>query len=263
MSTESLRVMTYNIWMGGGDRIPQILEVIREASPDILVLEECLNWSRDELAPCAHAMDVPADEAHARVAPGNRRTSGHLNVSVLSRLPFRSVRLHDEAGRVSHVMVELEVEWAGRPLTVWGTHLSASSEDQRLKQVEYLREVLDGPRLAVQAMLLLGDLNALSRHDVYPDDLTERLQARGVTKYGIPIRHDVMNGLEEMGWIDTMRPKDATVWRTAPRAYGEVRIDYILASPIMASLLEDTHVIVNDEASDHRPVVATFRSVSG
>ena len=108
-------------------------------------------------------------------------------------------------------------------------------------------------------MLVAGDLNALSTRDPYPADLAAKLHSAGTEKYGMPPRFEVMPLLEQHGLVD-LRPEP---WVTAMRDRGGVRIDYrtdyLLASPSLASRCDRVEVIACEGASDHEPVLATFR----
>ena len=47
---EIITVMTYNILNGGEERIPRILEVIKEVDPDILGIQEAKGWKTNNEA---------------------------------------------------------------------------------------------------------------------------------------------------------------------------------------------------------------------
>jgi exodeoxyribonuclease-3 len=64
--------------------------------------------------------------------------------------------------------------------------------------------------------------------------------------------------------VDTLHARPATPkWVTARRNRGGVtidyRTDYVYASPRMAERLVSAEVIDVGDASDHNPLVATFR----
>ena len=72
-----MRVMTFNIWDGGGERVPLIAEVIAGANPDVLLLNE----ADDE----AVVMDLAT---RLRIHRCWARGSGDKHIALLSRLPI-------------------------------------------------------------------------------------------------------------------------------------------------------------------------------
>ena len=259
-----MKVMTFNVLLGGQDRFDTICAILSAERPDVLVLEECLGWEDGaRLAAVAAAIGVPADERHTLLGSANRRPSGRRHhVALISRAPIVNSRVHvpDE---VAHCLVEAELDMGGARLVVIGSHLHANDEDSRLLEVEVLLRV--APREAVQsgALMLCGDLNSLTRHDPYPPQLDEHLALAGVHKYGHPPRFDVMDRLFAAGWIDALRERPrAGRWVTARRARGvdgavvDTRSDYVLLSPPLLSRLVAADVVEVDGASDHHAVVA-------
>jgi exodeoxyribonuclease-3 len=184
-------------------------------------------------------------------------------VAVVSRPPLRSVRVHNNRHFLGHCIVQCELESNG-PVTLFGTHFDAHHEKLRYVEARYLRSVLDAAAFREGQYLLVGDLNSLSRKDPYPVDLEDRLRQAGTDKYGHPPRFDVIDDVEGYGWVDTLLARPATSkWVTARRNRGGVtidyRTDYVFASPRMAERLLAAEVIDVGDASDHNPLVATFR----
>ena len=264
-----MRVMTYNVLKGGQERMAKIAHVIRAQRPDLLVLQECLGWEDGDshVQAVAAAMEVEADEAHARVGRSSPRASGRCyNVSVLSRAPMVGFTVHADPSALAHCIVEARVGWDGGTLTLYGTHFNAHDESHRVAEACYLG-TLSGGSLP-EWCLLAGDLNALTPDDPYPQDLGERFLTHGVRKYGHPPRFDVMRKLQVQGWRDTLHARTrAREWITAWRPHGHptlgLRTDYILASPPMLERLERAWVVPDYDASDHAPVLADFHGCLG
>ncbi len=258
-----MKVMTFNVCFGGGDRMEAIEAVLRRERPDLCVLEECLGWDEgDRLARAAAALDVPHVPAHVHLGRARPRGSGNrYHVAVLSRTPLVEVREHADPAFQGHCLVEATTVLGGAPLTVFGTHLDAHHESLRFVEVRWLRTRAPPERLAREACLLAGDLNSLSRADPYPPDLAARLAEAHIDKYGHPPRFEVMDDLFAAGWIDTLagRPAGAP-WITARRQNDGVaidfRTDYVLVSPPLAPRLRAARVVDVGEASDHHAVVA-------
>ena len=261
----SLKVMTLNVLFGGQDRFEALLALVARESPDLLVLQECLGWDDGERLRQVAAALGPEGTIHAHLGSARPRGSGSCyHVSLLSRLPPRNVRVHNDPHFIGHALVQCELD-AGGPLTFFGTHYDAHHENLRFVEARYLRSLLEPQAFREGLYLLAGDLNSLSRKDPYPVDLADRVRLAGVEKYGHPPRFDVIDDLEAFGWVDTLRHRPASpAWVTARRTRNGVtidyRTDYIYASPRMAERLLHAEVIDVGDATDHNAVVATFAS---
>ncbi|MEW6282329.1 MAG: endonuclease/exonuclease/phosphatase family protein [Candidatus Eremiobacterota bacterium] len=251
-----MRIVTFNILLGGEERYPAILRLLQELQPDVAVLQECLDWDEDRLASTGEHLGLP----HTVLAAARPRGSGkRYHVSVLSRLPLREVRVYNDPAVQAHCLVRAELE--GR-LTLLGTHFDAHDESVRLSEARFLNRLFSPDR----AMVLAGDLNSLSRRDPYPRDLEALLKLANTSKYGYPPRFDVLDELERAGWLDALyldgKPER---WVTARRDRGGVRIDYrtdyLLVSPALRPRVLDCRVGRMKRESDHHPVVLDLRKV--
>src|SRR5688572_19543479 len=121
--------MTWNILAGGGDRFESILALVSRASPDLLVLQECLGWEdRVRLGRVTSALGVPDDPRHALLAEARPRGSGkQYHVAVVSRRLISSVRLHNDPHFIGHCLAE--VEFGG--LTLFAAHFDSHHENLR------------------------------------------------------------------------------------------------------------------------------------
>lgn len=262
---------TWNVLFGGEDRFDAILALLSRVRPDVLVLQECLEWDvGDRLKSVAEALGVPYVAAHAVLGLARPRGSGRrFHVALVSRFPIEATTTHADPARVGHAIVEARIAapGAGGPFVVLGTHFDSHGEDERLRDARTLIELAPRARIENERVLVAGDLNALSRHDPYPKNLEQLLRSAGTEKYGFPPRFEVMPLLEENGLIDLLhadgRSPKGNDWVTAVRDRGGVRIDYrtdyLLASPSLAATCTNIEVLRCDGASDHEPVFATFR----
>ena len=256
-----MRVMTWNILFGGGDRFEQILGLVSRTAPDLLVLQEALGWEdRVRLGRIASALGLPDDPRHALLGEARPRGSGkRYHVAVVSRRPILSVRLHNDPAVIGHCLAEVELGG----LTLFAAHFDSHHENLRFVEARYLRSRIDPQKFATGRFILAGDLNSLSRRDPYPSDLDVLLKAAGTDKYGHPPRFEVIEELESAGWIDLLHVRGAPAqWITAKRNRGGVHIDYrtdyVFGSPAMAADLSSISVVPAGDASDHDAVVATF-----
>jgi len=261
----ALKVMTLNVLFGGQDRFEALLELVARESPDLLVMQECLGWDDGERLRQMAAALGPEGALHAHLGSARPRGSGNCyHVALVSRLPVRDLRVHNDPHFIGHALVQCELD-AGGPVTFFGTHYDAHHEKLRFVEARYLRSLLEPVAFHEGLYLLAGDLNSLSRKDPYPVDLADKVRMAGVDKYGHPPRFDVIDDLEEFGWVDTLRLKPASpAWVTAQRVRNGIpidyRTDYIFASPRMAERLVSTAVVDVNGATDHNAVVATFHT---
>lgn len=158
-----LRVVTFNILLGGARRHDTISAVLRRLDADVVALQEASDAEfvarlASDLG-MTHHLGPPSD-------------GGGLNVALLSRLPLRRIHNHQHRGRMLRSHLEAEVVLAGtRPaaLRVHVVHLAARFVERNKGEVRRLRElgavlagIGDGHRLP---NLLLGDFNALAPGD--------------------------------------------------------------------------------------------------
>jgi exodeoxyribonuclease-3 len=260
-----MKVMTLNVLSGGEERLDALLALMEREAPDVIVLQECVGWEGGEqLHRVATALKLPAGDTHVRLGTARPRPSGtRYHVAIASRFPLRAVQVHNDPRFLGHCLLRCELD-SVPPLTVFGTHFDAHSENLRFVEARYLRSLLDATTFPESSAILLGDLNSLSRRDPYPADLADRVRRAGVDKYGHPPRFEVIDELESSGWVDVLRHRPtASRWVTARRQRGGERIDYrtdyIFASPGMAERLLYADVVPTNQASDHEALLATFR----
>ena len=158
--------MTLNTLFGAEDRFERMLALIAREQPDLLVLQECVDWDDGQrLAAVAEALGLPAEPAHIHLGRARARPSGRrYHVAIASRLPIRSARDHADPKVIGHCIAELEIDLGPRAYaTVFGAHFDAHEEDLRLTEVRYLNSLLDFASFQNKPYMLLGDLNSLSR----------------------------------------------------------------------------------------------------
>ncbi len=243
----TMKVLSYNIRMGGGGRLPEIATIVRRQRPDAVALLEATSRANAETL---------AGELGMHLAFGG--ASNEIHVAWLSRLPIRRRENHRRAA-LAKTLLEVEVAWERMPLRLFATHL-ASRHDVPLpeEEVPVILDVLYP--IANEPHLLVGDLNALRPGDpVGPPP-------PGVTKWGdaaddAPRR--AIQLLVEAGYVDCYRmlhPQEPGY--TYPADAPWMRLDYVFASPQMAARLCACDLVAGEEArraSDHFPLWAEFR----
>jgi len=252
-----VRLMTYNIQEGGGApaRQARLLEVIQRISPDVLVLNEAVNWHpRHEFADrIGDALD-----ADYRVSPSASR----FDVALFSKHPileFRTLRTASLFHSAAWIAVETPT---GERLHAAGVHLDYREEALRVRETEALLPHLT-PLLGLHSAVL-GDLNALAPEDpvmgLRPDELAgtdlETMPEWFLNRYP----PEAIPRFTAAGWRDSFRLRRvASAGYTMSTTDPNARYDYILVSPSLAERVEDVFVVTEppaSNASDHFAVVA-------
>jgi endonuclease/exonuclease/phosphatase family metal-dependent hydrolase len=155
-----LRVVTYNILLGGhgrGDRIARLLERI---GADVVALQEASDLG---------LLRELAQHLGMRMVVAKPNDASRLNLAVLSRLPLTRWRAHRHPGRMlrAHLECEIAVQAPGlQRLRIHCIHLAArfgeknKGEARRLHELEAI--LGDIERSGDTPHLLLGDFNTIA-----------------------------------------------------------------------------------------------------
>ncbi|HYO81835.1 MAG TPA: endonuclease/exonuclease/phosphatase family protein [Bryobacteraceae bacterium] len=239
-----MRLLSYNIWLGGKGREDAIASVIRSCDPDVVLLQEAYE---------------PAVVEHLSAAcnlPYRGAMRGH-STAYLSRLEIAHHAWHEVRFARRRY---LELVLAGSRLRLYGVHLSAvhSNITERRRWWE-LRELLRGIEEHQKGPhLVAGDFNTLA-----PGEKLDvgRLPFRlrwFVYLTGRQIRFITLQQMADAGYIDafrTLHPDD--VGFTFPVSDPHVRLDYVFLPGHMRARLRTCRVVQEaGPASDHMPLLA-------
>ncbi|WP_127542664.1 endonuclease/exonuclease/phosphatase family protein [Actinoplanes sp. OR16] len=241
--------MTWNILHGGGDRLPAIIEVVREARPDILAMQELRSYGDSEVA--------VLEEATGMTAHLSRSLFGQP-VAVLVRPPLTITRRSSVRWRLHHAAATVVVTTPSGPLSVVSTHLTPYSPYRRMREAVWLaarHASADG------LVAIAGDLNGLAPgvdHTEALASLPLNHRRRHLSPSGGADTRAVAAFLAA-GFTDLGRESGPTVPTIGLRGeeFAETRLDYVLASPALTEHARDLQVIrtdATDHASDHYPV---------
>ncbi len=236
-----LRVLSYNLHHGEGVDgrldLERIAHVIRSARPDLVALQEV-----DRGAQRTGKVDQAAEYMRLTGLNGwfggaMPFQGGEYGQALLSRWPLRDPRVVPLPGTAERepriaVSARVDVPVIGR-ICFAGVHLDATrSDEDRWAQVGSLLWEFGGD---VVPTLLAGDFN-----DTPESRVMERMLAN------------------HAAWVDTAAEGAApTVPAESPRS----RIDFILARPRGRWRTEESTVLPEAVASDHRPLLAVLRWV--
>jgi exodeoxyribonuclease-3 len=252
----TLRLMTWNIKNGGGDRLPAILRVIHREQPDVLCLQELQHFHR--YGPRLHAL---AQEAGMTVhlAPAGFAQP----VAVLVRPPRRILGRSAIRWRLHHAVAIAVVETTAGPLTVVSAHLDPSSPYRRYREARWLSARYGSAR---RMTLIAGDMNGLdpgADHTATLDSLDPLYRRRHLGPDGAPDTR-ALTAFREAGFTDLWTTVGEGDGRTVPTGFaghefGAARLDYLLATAPLAARAKRSWVVRDEatgEASDHYPVRA-------
>jgi endonuclease/exonuclease/phosphatase family metal-dependent hydrolase len=241
-----VKVLSYNILLGGEDRLPDIEQVIRREKPDVVALLEANSPANAERLASSLSMQLTFGESN-----------GNFHVAWLSHLPVLRSENH-RLPVLAKTLLEIEVYWRGGTMRLFATHL-ASSHD-KVKPVEEVSAIIAvlSP-FAGEAHLLVGDFNSIAPGDPVGTP------PPGVVAWGEAAKNAPRQALRlllDAGYVDCYRrlhPRSAGYTYPADRAW--LRLDYLFASPPMGERLQACDVIRTTKAkraSDHFPIWAVF-----
>jgi len=250
-----LRLMTYNILNGGIGREEQILKVIQNAKPDVLVLQEV--YSEDVLKFLSDALNM-----QYYFGKGNKRRK----VACLSKLPVLSFKSVNPAFPIWRNIIDVEVETpVGQRVRVIGVHpiamLGVFFEIWRLWEAKYVIQYIQS--LHEDYVVIAGDFNAIApgehvQTETMPKWLKWMIYLQGNRVYHFSIKKYLSAGLTDCFRICNPNDKGFTL----PPVHPNARLDYVLASEKMKHYLKSATVLhMPDEvkvASDHLPLVVDF-----
>jgi exodeoxyribonuclease-3 len=252
----TLRVMTWNIKNGGGDRLAAIAAVIRGERPDALALQELRDFDRHDARRMREFAEAVGMTAHLA------RSFFGQPVAVLVRPPLRIAGRAAVRWRLHHAAAVVRVPTDAGPLTVVSTHLNPFSPYRRMREARWLAaRYASAQRLVVRA----GDLNSLDPgvdHAAELDRLDPVYRRRHLAADGTADVRAIA-AFAAGGFTDLWPPAGAGDGRTAPTTAGGgpefsgMRLDYVLASPPAAAAAHTIRVIRGHQAeyaSDHYPV---------
>lgn len=171
----SFRVMTYNILDDGVGRELPILEVVRTADPDVVILQEVGRLETAERFAAALHLNL-----------GFVRGNSKRHLAVLSRFPILECYSY-HPWPLSTALLEAKIELLGkRSFRLCGVHLAAQPfvlwELWRWLEIKTILHRLNS--YLAESCLLLGDFNAIAPGDTaniaaWPNRLKQMLAWQG------------------------------------------------------------------------------------
>jgi exodeoxyribonuclease III len=242
----SLRLLSYNIRLGGGNREKAIAGVINSCHPDIVVLQEAVRPDVVERLASACGMKAWASARGYSLAFMSRVDVAHY--------AWHRIRLARRR--------YLEIVLGGSRARVFGVHLSAvHSNITELRRSYELRALLRGIAQHQHGFhLAMGDFNTLApgeRLDIRK--LPPRLRAV-LYMTGGSIRWRTIGLMLDGGYKDVYRMFHEDSGYTFPTWDPHVRLDYTFVPAAYAARMTRCEIVRDApgirEASDHFPLLA-------
>jgi exodeoxyribonuclease III len=292
-----MRILTYNILLGGTQRLEQLAALIGSTHPDVVGLVEATD--ADVVVELAKRLNMQ----FRLTGEGKEKRDWH--VALLTRLPIIESTIHRRPGIFTRRhFLEVTVEGIdGKPLTLYVVHLTSQARKgqrsilvRRAETHELLRTMASHKGTS---HMVMGDFNSIAPGDTLKASRLARRFIQGIehnrtrsASLGVgqrtlqTIAHTIINSrgggylLDTIGpaygkggidlllnadYVDCFRqlhPHEPGY--TFPSSLPSLRIDYFFASPELASSLASCTVISEGngvkgaQASDHLPVLVEF-----
>ena len=246
-----MKLLSYNIRYGGAGREDQLVTVIKDASPDLVILQE------------ATAPHVVERIARATGMKFWAARTGH-SLGFISREEVAHYEWHRPRGAKRAF---LEIVPHGRELCVFGLHLSAIhsnwTERRRIRELRALLESIKHRQGGFH--VILGDFNTLAPGELLDTTLLPLRLRPFIWLSGGYIRWGTIQMMLDSGYVDGYRmiqPHDRGF--TFPTWNPHVRLDYIFVPAPFVDRLKTCQVFngsgVAAQASDHFPLLVDLET---
>lgn len=258
-----IRIMTYNTLFGGfdgddGSRFDRQVELIRNADPDVLLVQEWKGFLADGARRQFEAERRLERRALVAPAPVTGQNTAILLKPGIDVLSFEADNAHFHHAAA---IAALRIPGLDTPLTAISVHLCPNGPHVRLREASYLVNYAVDDAFAVVG----GDFNNVSPHAAEPTlaDLPARFRARYADETGKADRR-TLAALEAAGFSDIGFRLGGHETPTVPGAafkgseFVPFRCDYLMATAALAARVQRYEVIDDvpaGEASDHYPIL--------
>jgi endonuclease/exonuclease/phosphatase family metal-dependent hydrolase len=225
---------------------------VNAVKPDVLALNECCGFVEDGGARMRAFCDAVGMEGELAVAPSG------FHVGLLYRAPWRPSPTSTMTSAMHHGLVRMLLTEGSHEVNVVATHLNPYSGLGRLQEAQ----MAVGHTRAGEPSLVMGDFNSL------PAGYDGPLFARRLMDEQMRPETHVCEYFGRAGFVDVLAARGVStatyptpLVRRPNYALAPVRLDYVMASPELASACTAAWAVDTPEAeqaSDHLPIVAEF-----
>ena len=246
--------MTYNILDDGMNREAYIVEVIQNAAPDVVILQEVFTEKFLKFLSQSLAMNY-------FIGGGNKER----RVALLSKLPVLSFKSYHPVFPVWRNFIDAEIEYEpNKTARVIGLHPMANLgivfEVWRMWEANHIARHVRSYQNTL--CLIAGDFNAIAPGETVNTETMPRWLQWIIYLQGNRVYHFSIAKLLSAGFIDCFRSLNSDEGFTLPPPNPNCRLDYIFVNATMKPYLKRCWVVREPEsiyrASDHYPVMAEF-----
>jgi hexosaminidase len=267
---DAIRFMTYNIDYGGeagrtcewyykkkrmgyfvsnGERIDNIIDVIKRVNPDVVCLQECTGWADNDsriLKDVAMRLGM-----YGAVTPNRNK----FKVALLSRFPMSNIHWLDDDNAFAHNIIYADITtgsgqaimvasqhfgWWGDPK--WKTYDANGQKESYIKQYNILLQEFASHK--DKPFIIAGDFN----HSYADNQFDQKSLYSGIT--GLGYTDCCFSVYKDYSRVLSGRQKEEI--KVGP-------IDFVFVSPSLSKNIVDADIVYSVtafEASDHLPVWA-------
>jgi exodeoxyribonuclease-3 len=246
----TLRLMSYNIRFGGVGRESRIADVIRQCSPDIVLLQEATREAG--VAQIAELAGMPHWGARQGHSP-----------AFISRFEVDHFQWHHHRDMQRPF---LEIRPADGGPTLYNIHLRAThsnyTERGRMREVRALLDCIKDR--AGEFHLLVGDFNTLAPGELLNmQKLPMRYRILALLLGG-RITYRAIQIIVDAGYVDAYRKLHSEPGLTFPAWDPSVRLDYVFVPRKFGDCVQSCEVVDDipepAEATDHLPLIAGVKT---
>eukprot|EP00092_Neocalanus_flemingeri_P007977 GFUD01008607.1.p1 GENE.GFUD01008607.1~~GFUD01008607.1.p1 ORF type:complete len:245 (-),score=49.95 GFUD01008607.1:7-741(-) len=242
MDNKHFIVCSYNVHgfcdAQGKENIGLVINLVKQIRPDVFCVQEV----SDERDLAQLQAECEFDFSFAK------GTS-----AILSKLPAELVQ---GGTKLSTRCLTVKLNIKEQSLFITCLHLDQRMEYTRIKEVENVTKNLVNIIKREEAQIWAGDFNSLTKEDYTEKEWKVLTKVRENNSWEDP-KTEVSNKMNGLGfedcWASNGKPKPLSTCRY------DTHIDYIYLNSSARSVLKcETFQHIASDASDHKPVVATF-----
>ena len=256
----ALKIATWNV-NGIRKRWDELTTFLGEETPDVVCLQE-IKASPDQIAEALTGLPDYWSYWHGAVG-GYSGVSLHLHKETFPEAPAFTHPSFDAETRIVQAKVDAR-GWGA--LTVASLYMPNGGKDYDAK-IAFMKEMVKytaAAQAAGERLIVCGDMNvARTDRDVHPSQRKPNLIGQR------PEERTIFEAMIGHGLVDVGRalsPEDERMftwwpyWREARTRNLGWRLDYVLATDVIAKTAQACRIYVDVGTSDHAPVIATFEA---
>lgn len=251
-SIKELVILSWNILDGGRDKLDRISDKIKSLKPNIITIQECIDWNNDKIKLFSQKINLP----YFAISHPSFTTLGKNSYAVIfSNFPLKNISKFDGS---NHGVVGATITTEIGDVRFYGIHLHYRNDPIKLKGLSSInKDAKDWKNV-----ILAGDFNSLTEEDDWEASrligdkgyvITKKTKSLGYQDSFLQL-HDfkASKKLGEAHTYPSSSFKDKMRKETNQKE-SRKRIDYVFVSKSLISRLKSIKVL-QIEYSDHYPL---------